>query len=364
VTLVRVIVPEGIDDPDRPSGGNTYDRRICDGLAELGWSVLEHPVPGSWPWPDASARTALAGMIAAMPDGAVVLLDGLIASTSAAVLVPVAARLRLVVLVHMPLGDGLPDAREAERAVLSLAAAVVTTSEWTRGWLLEHYALRADKVHVAQPGVDAAPLAAGALDGGASDGTQLLCVAAVTPNKGHDLLLDALATTTDLPWRCVCVGTVTRDPEFVDHVRRRAREHGIDDRIRFAGTRVGSELQAAYAAADLVVLASRAETYGMVITEALARGLPVVATAVGGIPEALGHVSDGSRPGLLVPRDDTPAFAAAVRRWLADDALRQQLRQAARERRETLSGWSQTALQISDVLTEVMNRRAVAHVSG
>ena len=122
------------------------------------------------------------------------LLDGLVASTAPEVLVPQASRLRLVVLVHMPLGhrpadDEADDARTRERAVLSAAAAVVTTSAWTRRRLLELYALPADRVHVAEPGVDAADLATGTAAGGA-----LLCVAAVTSDKGHDVLLDALAT--------------------------------------------------------------------------------------------------------------------------------------------------------------------------
>ena len=105
MTAVHVVVPDGIDDPARPSGGNAYDRRVCRGLAAIGWSVREHAVAGSWPRPDAAACAALAGVVQRIPDGAVVLLDGLIASAAPEVLVPQAGRLRLVVLVHMPLGD-------------------------------------------------------------------------------------------------------------------------------------------------------------------------------------------------------------------------------------------------------------------
>jgi glycosyltransferase involved in cell wall biosynthesis len=101
-----------------------------------------------------------------------------------------------------------------------------------------------------------------------------------------------------------------------------------------------------------MVLASRAETYGMVVTEALARGVPVVATEVGGVPEALGHGADGSRPGLLVPPDDPAALAAALRAWLDDAALRGRLRRAARERRESLRGWSTTTSVLAGVLAE------------
>jgi glycosyltransferase involved in cell wall biosynthesis len=350
VTAVHVVVPDGIDDPARPSGGNTYDRHLCRELRSLGWSVYEHAVPGCWPRPDAASLTALADVVRQIPDAAVVLVDGLVASTAPDVLVPQARRLRLIVLVHMPLGhrpaaDGAGDARIRERAVLSVAAAVVTTSAWARRRLLELYPLAADRVHVAEPGVDAADLAAGTTAGGA-----LLCVAAVTFDKGHDVLVDALAATTDLSWHCVCVGSLERDPDFVEGLRRRSLDGGLGDRVCFPGPRTGADLDRSYGAADLMVLASRAETYGMVVTEALARGLPVLAAEVGGLPEALGHGAGGTRPGLLVAPDDAAALGAALRAWLGDAELRGRLRRAARERRASLPGWSTTASVLADVL--------------
>jgi len=338
---LHVLLPNDIDDPAVPSGGNTYDRRVCAGLAALGWTVREHAVPGAWPRPSGSARAELARVLAALPDDALVLLDGLIASAVPDVLGPEAGRLRLVVLVHMPLDD------DVEGAALGYAVAVITTSQWTRRRLLDRYPLPADRVHVATPGVDRAALAPGSADGSA-----LLCVAAVTPGKGHDRLTDALAMV-DLPWTCVCVGSLTRDPDFVSRVRRQAQDLGLADRIHFAGPRTGPELDAAYAAADLLVLASRAETYGMVVTEALARGIPVLASAVAGLPEALGRAPDGTVPGLLVPPEDPAALADALRRWLTEPHLRHRLRRSARDRRTTLTGWTDTAQRISRVLDRV-----------
>ena len=350
MTEVHVVVPDGIDDPRRPSGGNAYDRHVCRGLAATGWTVHEHAVAGCWPQPDAASFAALAAVVERIPDGAVVLLDGLVASTAPDVLVPQASRLRLVVLVHMPFGDDTADdpthdAEHRERAVLLVAAAVITTSEWTRRRLLELYPLPADRLHVAEPGVEDAGLAAGTAGAGA-----LLCVAAVIDRKGHAVLLEALATMSDLPWNCVCVGSVDRDPVFVEGLRRRALAVGLSDRVQFTGARTGTDLDASYAAADLLVHASLAEPYGMVVTEALARGLPVVATEVGGLPEALGHGADGIRPGLLVPPGDETAFAAALRAWLTDAELRTRLRRAARERRATLAGWPATTATVADVL--------------
>jgi glycosyltransferase involved in cell wall biosynthesis len=351
VTAVHVVVPDGIDDPARPSGGNAYDRRVCRGLASLGWSVQEHAVPGGWPRPDALALAGLAGVVEQIPDDSVVLLDGLVASTAPEVLVPHARRLRLVVLVHMPLGHRPPedgDTRMRERAILSAVAAVVTTSGWTRRRLLELYGLATERVDVARPGVDRADLVPGSAAGGA-----LLCVAALTFDKGHDVLLDALATISDLPWRCVCVGSLDRDPPLVESLRQRARLRRLDGRVGFAGPRTGADLDRTYTAADVLVLASRAETYGMVVTEALARGLPVIATEVGGLSEALGNGADGIRPGLLVAPEDPAALAGALRLWLGDAELRRRLRRAARERRGSLPAWSATTSVIANVLGRV-----------
>jgi glycosyltransferase involved in cell wall biosynthesis len=325
VTAVHVVVPEGIDDPARPSGGNTFDRRICRGLAAEGWDVHVH----------AAANGALARVVGRIPDGAVVLVDGLLASPAPAVLVPEAERLRLVVLVHMPL------ATTDERAVLSAATSVVTTSAWARQALLELYALPEERVHVAEPGADAAELAPGTATAGS-----LLSVAAVIPGKGHDVLLDALARLADLQWHCECVGSLDRDPVFAERLRRRADE----GRVRFVGPRTGSDLARSYGAADLLVLPSRGETYGMVVTEALARGLPVVAADVGGVPEALGRGADGSRPGLLVPPEDPAALGTALRAWLEDAGLRRRLRRAARERCASLPRWSRTTSVVAGVL--------------
>jgi len=336
---LHFIVPEGIDDPARPSGGNAYDGRVCRGLAASGWTVHMHEIPGSWPLPDAQALEALGEAVAAIPDGALVLLDGLVGSTAPDVLLPEAERLRLVALVHMPLG------RESEGTVLSAAASVLTTSAWARRAVLELYSLPGDRVHVAEPGVDHAELAQGTATAGG-----LLSVAAVIPGKGHDVLVEALAPLTNLSWQCLCVGSLERDPAFVERVRSRAADGGIAGRLRFPGPQVGADLARSYANADLLVLPSRTETYGMVVAEALARGLPVVAAEVGGVPEALGHGDDGTRPGLLVSPDDPVALSDALRAWLEDAELRRRLRRAARERRESLGDWSTTTSVVGDVL--------------
>ena len=349
---VHVVLPGDIDDVTNPSGGNVYDRRVCQGLAALGWSVREIAVEGTWPRPDEASCAELTRSLAELPDGAVVLLDGLVACGVPEVLLPQADRLRLVVLVHMPLADetGLPAATAAdldarERTVLHAASAVVATSPWAARRLAEHHGLASGRVHVVTPGTDPAALARG------TDGvSQLLCVAAVTPHKGHDLLVEALATLAELPWSCLCVGPVHRDSGYADGLRRRIADRGLDDRVQLVGPRTGEALATAYSAADLLVLPSRGETYGMVLTEALARGIPVLATAANGVPETVGRVRDGEVPGILVPPGDPATLSGGLRRWFGEHELRSRLRSSARQRRGGLSSWEESSRRLASAL--------------
>ncbi len=354
-SMVHVVVPGDVDDPAVPSGGNAYDRRVVQGLTAAGRPVHELAVSGTWPLPGDDARAGLARGLAALPDDAVVLLDGLVACGVPEIVVPQARRLRLAVLVHLPLADesGLAPALAAEldakeRETLRAARVVVATSPWAARRLTGHHGLAAHRVRVVPPGADPAPPAPGSVGG-----ARLLCVASVTERKGHDLLIDALASVADLPWSCVCAGPLSRDPGYAEGIRKLAERHGLAERVRFTGPLAGGRLAAAYAAADLVVLPSRAETYGMVVAEALARAIPVLATAVGGVPEALGHAPDGSLPGMLVPPGDSSRLAGALDRWLRDPDLRDRLKTSARLRRGTTREWREVAADMAAELDQL-----------
>ncbi|WP_238431381.1 glycosyltransferase family 4 protein [Streptomyces cavernae] len=349
---VHFVMPGGVDDPSAPSGGNAYDRRVCFDLAAFGWQVHKHAVQGDWPRPEAPARAELARTLADLPDGTVVLMDGLVACCVPEIVIPEAERLRLVILVHLPLGDetGLDpvvaaDLDARERRTLRSVPAIVATSDWAARRLVSHHGLAPDRVHIAAPGADIAPLAKG------TDGvSRLLCVASVTPRKGQHRLVEALAAVADLPWSCVCVGGLTQDPEYVAQLRGLIARHGLEDRLQLVGPRSGAELDATYNAADLMVLTSYAETYGMAVTEALARGIPVLATDVGGIPEAIGRAPDGGVPGILVPPENPAALAAELRGWFGEADVRRRLKAAARDRRAALDGWATTARSLAGVL--------------
>jgi glycosyltransferase involved in cell wall biosynthesis len=340
---VYAVLPADVDDPRRPSGGNVYDRRIltalgavvASGSAGLGGlaapdAVVEIPAAGAWPSPSPADLAALADALAAVPTGATVLLDGLVACAAPTVVVSEAARLRLVVLVHLPLGDEAgaePVLVSREREVLHAASAVVATSAWSARRIAEVHDLPG--VEVVRPGVDPAPVARG------SGGGALLCIGSLTPTKGQDVLLAALARLRDRAWTCRLVGPLDRAPEFVAGLPRSAR-------VTLTGPLTGPDLEAEFAAADLLVLPSRAESYGMVLVEALARGIPVIASDVGGVREAVGSGA------ALVPAEDPEALAAAIAAHLDDPGP---LREAAR--RAPLRTWTEAARELHTILAGV-----------
>ncbi len=245
-----------------------------------------------------------------------------------------------VALVHHPLAleTGLDAADAAaladvERRLLAAADRVIVTSPRTRRDLAA-YGVADARVGVVLPGTERAPLARGS---GGPD-LALLCVASLTPRKGHLVLLEALAALRELPWQLTCVGSPERDPACARTIARAIERLGLGGRVRLIGEQPEAGLQPFYDAADLFVLASHHEGYGMVLAEALARGLPIVATTAGAIPDTVPATA-----GLLVPPGDPPALAKALRRLLLEPELRRDLAAGARAARDRLPGWAEAA---------------------
>jgi glycosyltransferase involved in cell wall biosynthesis len=255
-----------------------------------------------------------------------------------------------IALVHHPLAleSGLPAERvealaRIERRLLSSAGRVIVTSPHTASDVAAYHVPEA-RIGVVLPGTEPAPVARGS--GG--PGLALLCVASLTPRKGHLVLLEALGRLVDLDWRLTCVGSAERDPACAHAIRDAIRALGLGRRIRLVGEHEEAALAPFYDAADLFVLASHHEGYGMVLADALARGLPVVSTAAGAIPDTV-----PASAGLLVPPGDAEALANALRRMIADPELRAQLAEGAREAREHLPGWADAARAFAAELDRV-----------
>ena len=265
------------------TGGYSYDRRIIAGLSAAGWVVEVVALDAGFPWTDPTARDHAAQQIAALPDGSLVVVDGLAFGVMPDVAERHAARLRWVALVHHPLAleTGLTPQQgravfDSERRALASARGVIATSAATARELTR-YGVTAAGVYVVTPGTDPAPLATGSGADSANRGLSLLCVAALIPRKGHAVLIEALRGLKDRPWTLHCVGSATRDADTANALCSAIAAHGLGERVRLHGEVTPWSLQAMYGLADAVVLPSSSRAT-VALAEALARGLPVVST--------------------------------------------------------------------------------------
>lgn len=329
------------------TGGYGYDRRIIEGLRQLGWRVEVGALDESFPFPTAVALEHADDVLSRVPDNALVMVDGLALGAMPEVAARHAARIRLVALVHHPLAAETGLSREAavlleqsERASLRAVRHVFVTSEATAA-ALRPYEVDRSRITVVVPGTDEAHVAVGNRDGI----TRMLCVATLTPRKGYDLLIEALAPLASLPWTLTCVGSLTRGADTVAGVRKLISQYGFEGRVALPGELTGQALESVFQSADLFVLPTRHEGYGMVIAEALARGIPVISTRTGAIPELV-----GAKAGLLVPPNDGAAFHEALASVLRNPALLASLRKGAQAARDALPRWLQSCARMAQVL--------------
>ena len=340
----------------RRSGGSEYDRRIIAGLRRRGWMVNVHELDASFPRATLAALAEAARVLADLEDGTTVLADGLAFGAMPAEAERESRRLRLVALVHLPLAAEIGIEREeairfeaSERRALAAARLVIVTSH-AGASAIERYGVGRERIAIVEPGTDRAPLA-----NGSRDRLHLVSVAALTPGKGHEVLLRALTRIRDRGWRLTCAGSTDRHPATAARLQQIVHDERLDERVVFVGELGDAALGALYDGADLFVHPSLHETYGMVVAEALARGLPVVATATGAIPDLL-----GTEAGLLVRPGDVNALADALSEVTAEDGCRDRLAAAARRRRECLPAWEEAAAKMASALTRFENNERFA----
>jgi glycosyltransferase involved in cell wall biosynthesis len=361
---IRLLVPANIR---HNSGGNVYNAALAQGLEQLGAEVTIQPVDGDWPVGSKEERRRLAGLLMAgtsariqagapgVPANTVTIVDGLVASGAPEAMEDAAAAGQAPwVLLHMPL-DGHPD---LEARALQAAAGVICTSGSAAAEISRRHGLAG--VRAALPGTGRARVAGG------SEPPRLLAVAALLPNKDQLVLLGALARLRDLEWTAGLVGSATADPDYARQVAAAVDRYGLGSRVQLPGELTGEALEQQWDAADLSLLVSRVEAFGMAVTESVARGVPVIVRAGTGAVEALGLGAetapgppDGAGPALpgaavelgaagdAEPGEADPdPLAALLRSWLTDPGLRAEWRRRALAGRELLPGWDATARQV------------------
>ena len=335
--MTAFLVPGALD---QLTGGYLFDRHVIEGLRASGRAIDAVELPGRYPEPDEIARRAAADALAGLRDGELAVIDGLALPALADCLEREARRLEIVAFVHHPLADetGLSE-RERNRVaalearLLNLTRGVLCPSESTAR-LVAAYGVPRARVAVTPPGTakPTRPMRHRPSRGR----VELLCVASLTPRKGHMILVEALAALADRDWHCRCIGSLTRDAATASAVRYEISRRGLKGRIALDGEWEPSRLSEAYAVADLAVLPSFHEGYGMALAEALAHGLPVISTTAGAIPDTVPATA-----GLLVPPGDVVAFTEALRRFLDEPRLRARLAAGARKAGARLPDWPQ-----------------------
>jgi glycosyltransferase involved in cell wall biosynthesis len=332
------------------TGGYAYDRELMRGLADLGYHLHQIQLYASFPFPDAQALDDAARQFAALPDNALVIVDGLAWGVLDRIAETEASRLRIIALCHHPLmletGLNSLQAEEffrSEKRALLLSAAVIVTSETTANILRDKLSIPAENITLALPGTRRQDFAICS-----GNPPVLLTIASITRRKGHNFLIDALAELQDLEWTARFVGGTNFDPRWVEELTQQIANCGLQKRILFLGNRV--DVASEYLQADLFVLPSLFEGYGMAFAEALSFGLPIVAARAGAVPDVVPDTA-----GLLVPPADSPSLALALRSLLENSALRAQLQSGARQAAENLPRWQDTAACIDQLIQQLIN---------
>jgi glycosyltransferase involved in cell wall biosynthesis len=338
------------------TGGYLYDARIIAGLRDRGWTVRVHELAASFPRPGADDLAGAEARLAGIEDGALLVVDGLALGAMPLLAARLAGRVRLIGLVHHPLaletGIGIAEAERfwrSEEAALAATARVIVTSETTRD-VLRGRAVALPSIAAVEPGTARPPRSQRVR--GPQDPIALLCVATLTPRKGHRVLFDALARLRDRSWRLACVGSGERDAPHSVALREQVRRLGLVERIRFAGELDAAGVAREYAKADVFVLASFMEGYGMALAEALAHGVPIVATRAGAIPQTVPE-----QAGVLVEPGDPTALAAALEWLIGDEDHRRSLARGAREAGALLPTWEEAVVRFERELLAVGSAR-------
>jgi glycosyltransferase involved in cell wall biosynthesis len=346
MTRVAFAIPGDIT---LPTGGYAYDRRVLALLPSLGIDVRHLVLPGSYPQPTAADLSETQRLFSGETLDTILLIDGLAYGAMPDVMLRGVGQI-IVALVHHPLclEAGLSAARQAELHKLEMEALVlsqhvVVTSRATAKTLATDFAVPESKITVAEPGTDAADRAKGT-----GKPLQLLAVGSVVPRKAYDVLVRAMAPLTGLDWRLTIVGAVDRSAEALASVTAEIARSGLQDRITLTGPADQDQLDAHYASADIFVMPSLYEGYGMVLAEAMARGLPIVCTTGGAAADTAPEAA-----ALKVPPGDAGALTEAVGRLLREPELRAAMGEASWQAGQRLPRWEQTAQTIADVLRRI-----------
>lgn len=309
-----------------PTGGYAYDRRMIEGLESLGWQIQLISLGDGYPFIDLTQRDYARSKLLSLAQGVPMVIDGLALGALPDLASEIASIHPLIALIHHPLAFeyGLTDPeikhlKQSETQALKHVLGVIANSPATARDLNQHYGINLEKVYVVLPGTDSNHILEPRTQRNEDDCSpiNLLSVGSIIPRKGFHDLIPALEPLIDLPWTLSIAGDISRNAEAYERLITDIKHFHLEDRIHVLGEVSNEELENLYAKADIFVLASLFEGYGMVYAEAMAHGLPIVATTGGAIPDTVPEVA-----GLLVTPGDIPALTLALKKLITDSTYR------------------------------------------
>ncbi len=333
-------------DLNTPTGGYRYDREIIRGLQKNGWDVSLIGLEGDYPDPSDADKLLALEALGEVGEAALVIVDGLALGVLPELAQKIADHSSLIALVHHPLflESGIDPQlatalRASETEALAHAEHVIVTSPSTQTTLVSQMNVPVDKISIVLPGIERPDLAEVTHCSRRADaGTRLLCVGSLVPRKGQLHLVEALGQLKHLSWHLDMIGETRFDPEYAQQVRSQIERYDLEDRVQVRGGIPKAELSDFYQSADIFVLPTYYEGYGMAFAEAMSYGLPIISSGDGAVTSTVPATA-----GLHVEAGDPIALGEAIARLLTHDDLRCELAKGALSAAQALPSWSDSA---------------------
>lgn len=346
---VLFIIPGDIN---LPTGGYRYDRNIINALQQSGFDVELISIKGNYPFPSKVEQQTAIEQIQTFPTADISVVDGLLGGTSPHFMEALSKQMPVAALIHHPLclENGLDETtakslEQSEREGLAYVSGVITTSPTTTQTVAELFKFNSDKIETVLPGVERGKISIGSQN----SNVNLLCVGSVIPRKGHKDLILALSKLKHLNWKLDCIGSTQFDQVLFAELQALSDQNALAQKITFHGDVSQAALEEAYTKADIFVLASLFEGYGMAYAEAIVMGIPVIATTAGAIPKTVPQ-----NCGILVEPSDISALTKALEDLITNKKLRMDYKNNAIAEEPNFPTWESSAQKFAEILKDLL----------
>jgi glycosyltransferase involved in cell wall biosynthesis len=330
------------------TGGYLYNMNIMEGLEQNGYSV--NIIGTDWPWDNKPELEKISRFhFEKLVAGSCILIDSLVLSLLRREVQEFSDKLIFVGMIHLPASysissDGYGKLSGEELLALHQMRQVIVTGQFTFD-LLCNAGLNPAGIRVVEPGTDQFPQKTHYKP----VPSELLCIANYSPIKAQDILIRSLNRITDRDWTLHLYGDKDRDKEYSAMVNSLIKEFHLKKRVIMHGIAGRDEITAIFLDADLFVMPSLFESYGMALTESLAHGIPVVTTRTGNIP-----VTVPAGMGIFVEPGNEQQLADAIRSLLDDPAKYTSLCADASQYHLRARSWEQAVTEFEMIISKTV----------